>query len=75
MFSRGVNRNFQTERDLLAWHREIVYDPQTSGGLLVSLPHGQGEDLANALRRAGVEEARLVGRVEPLHDSFHLVFR
>jgi len=70
-----VGKVTRFEKDLPAWHREIVYDPQTSGGLLVSLPHGQGEDLANALRRAGVEEARLVGRVEPLQDSCHLLFR
>jgi selenide, water dikinase len=69
-----VGKVTRFEKDLPAWHREIVYDPQTSGGLLVSLPHSQGEDLANALRRAGVEEARLVGRVEPLHDSFQLLF-
>jgi selenide,water dikinase len=70
-----VGKVTRFEKDLPAWHREIVYDPQTSGGLLVSLPHSQGEDLADALRRAGVDEARLVGRVEPLHDSFHLLFR
>ena len=70
-----VGKVTRFEKDFPDWHREIVYDPQTSGGLLVSLPHGQGEDLANALRRAGVEEARLVGRVEPLQDSCHLLFR
>jgi selenide,water dikinase len=70
-----VGKVTRFEKDLPAWHREIVYDPQTSGGLLVSLPHSQGEDLADALRMAGVDEARLVGRVEPLHDSFHLLFR
>jgi selenide, water dikinase len=70
-----VGKVARFEKDFPDWHREIVYDPQTSGGLLVSLPHSQGEDLANALRRAGVEEARLVGRVEPLQDSCHLLFR
>jgi len=70
-----VGKVTRFEKDFPDWHREIVYDPQTSGGLLVSLPHSQGEDLANALRRAGVEEARLVGRVEPLQDSCHLLFR
>jgi selenide,water dikinase len=70
-----VGKVTRFEKDFPAWHREIVYDPQTSGGLLVSLPPSQGEDLVNALRKAGVEEARLVGKVEPLQDSFHLVFR
>ena len=70
-----VGKVTRFEKDFPGWHKEIVYDPQTSGGLLVSLPHSQGEDLANALRRAGVEEARLVGKVEPLQDSCHLLFR
>jgi selenide,water dikinase len=63
------------ENNLPSWHREIVYDPQTSGGLLASLPHSQGEDLVKALRRAGVDEACLVGKVEPLQDSYHLLFK
>ena len=70
-----VGKVTRFEKDFPDWHREIVYDPQTSGGLLVSLPHSQGENLANALRRAGVEEAGLVGRAEPLQDSCHLLFR
>jgi selenide, water dikinase len=70
-----VGKATRFENDRPSWHREILYDPQTNGGLLASLPHSQGEDLVNALRKAGVEEARLVGKVEPLRDSSHLVFR
>lgn len=43
--------------------RALMYDPQTSGGLLASVEAGAGPGLLEALRRAGVEAAA-VGRVE-----------
>jgi selenide,water dikinase len=63
------------ERDLPPWHKEIVYDPQTSGGLLVALPESQGESLLKALQAAGVGWASMVGQVKPLRDSTHLLFK
>lgn len=34
--------------------RDLLYDPQTSGGLLVSVPQGQVTDIMLALREAGL---------------------
>lgn len=45
------------------WEREIVFDPQTSGGLLVAVGDGGAEDLLQALHRGGVTDARIIGRV------------
>jgi selenide,water dikinase len=42
---------------------EILFDPQTSGGLLISLPEGQAGDLLRDLRAAGVSHAVVVGLV------------
>jgi selenide,water dikinase len=42
---------------------ELLFDPQTSGGLLIALPNAQAEDLAVALRKAGVMTAAHVGAV------------
>ena len=42
---------------------EILYDPQTSGGLLLSLPASQADDLIQALAAAGVPAAARVGDV------------
>ncbi len=42
---------------------ELLFDPQTSGGLLLSLPAAQTEDLLAALRKAGVDMAARVGQV------------
>jgi len=63
------------EKDLPPWHEEIVYDPQTSGGLLVTVPETQGESLLKALQSAGIRRASMVGKVKPLSDAAHLVFK
>ncbi|NIP74029.1 MAG: selenide, water dikinase SelD, partial [Gammaproteobacteria bacterium] len=46
-----------------AW-RNLLLDPQTSGGLLVALPTADAESLVKALRAGGDTDAALVGRVE-----------
>ncbi len=43
--------------------REALFDPQTSGGLLFSLPAGKATGLLAELAGQGVTGARLVGRV------------
>ncbi len=42
---------------------DILFDPQTSGGLLVSIPEPYSEPLAEALKEAGIEDASIVGEV------------
>ncbi len=42
---------------------ELLFDPQTSGGLLFSLPPSQAEDLVTKLRNKGVEVAIQMGEV------------
>jgi len=42
---------------------ELLFDPQTSGGLLLALPADQTEDMVAALKKNGVETAARVGRV------------
>jgi selenide,water dikinase len=47
----------------------ILFDPQTAGGLLISLPATQGDSLVRELADAGVRAARIgevVERGEPL---------
>ena len=42
---------------------DILYDPQTSGGLLIGVPAGQAEPLTRALHGRGVADAAVVGEV------------
>jgi selenide,water dikinase len=41
----------------------LLYDPQTSGGLLISLPAARADALVEALRARGVQRAARVGEV------------
>ena len=69
-----VSPHARFARKLPAWHEEIVFDPQTSGGLLAAVPGDQARDLLAALHEAGVEAAREVGRVARGDGTQALVF-
>jgi selenide,water dikinase len=45
------------------WMLDILFDPQTSGGLLISVSPQVADTLLNKLRQAGYEEAAIVGAV------------
>jgi selenide,water dikinase len=63
------------DRELPPWHQEIVFDPQTSGGLLAAVPGDQADDLVAALQTAGLASARCIGRVIPHDNGPSLVFQ
>ena len=42
---------------------EILYDPQTSGGLLIGVGVGGAADLIARLHQAGYVQAQMIGRV------------
>lgn len=54
-------------------HDEIFVDPQTSGGLLVSVPPDQGRSLLTALHDAGEGQARIIGSAKPLDGSAQII--
>ena len=56
-----VDAYLEVRADLSPAQRELLFDPQTSGGLLLSVPAGQAQQLAQALRSAGVMHAAVVG--------------
>jgi selenide,water dikinase len=63
-------------RALPSWHEQILYDPQTSGGLLVSVPEAQAAETLDALHKAGVAAATVVGQVRSRdHKGPYLRFR
>ena len=44
---------------------ELLYDPQTSGGLVLAVPVAQADALLAALRDAGISAASFIGEVLP----------
>ena len=52
-FAPTVNRILQ----------DVLFDPQTSGGLLICVAPEKAEDLLNALKAKGVQDAAIVGEV------------
>lgn len=70
-----VEQHLQLATGLPPWHEEIVFDPQTNGGLLVAVTESQGESLVNALHAKGVTAARIIGSVHELKARIHLQLR
>ena len=54
---------FKIDRDLSREQEELLFDPQTSGGLLIAVPASQADDLKKELNAAGVDAASRVGEV------------
>ncbi len=54
---------WETSTTLTAEAEEILFDPQTSGGLLLSVPEPNADELVKALHAAGMADAAKVARV------------
>jgi selenide,water dikinase len=50
--------------------RDVAFDPQTSGGLLLALPAKAAAKLTRALRTDGIEAARIVGLATARRDAW-----
>ena len=62
------NRKFHEEkvsfsRDIPEWKQWIMFDAQTSGGLVLSVPPDKAEHLLKRLHEEGMEKATIIGRV------------
>jgi selenide,water dikinase len=60
---RMTQKNMEIQVALSSIEEEVLYDPQTSGGLLLSVPDAQAEELLKALHAAGLPSAVRVGEV------------
>ena len=62
--NRKAITDVQVDANLDGVWTDILFDPQTSGGLLFSVPATEGPDLVKALYDVGVEGATIVGAVK-----------
>jgi len=67
-----VQNSLSFEKELPYWHKEIMYDPQTSGGLLVALPESEADDAVGQLVDAGYPFTAKIGEVRPLDGKNYL---
>jgi len=51
------------EMDLKEWMLDILFDPQTSGGLLIAAPGSVADEMLRRIRAAGCQTAAIIGEV------------
>lgn len=66
----GLNRNRKFRMKMVdvgptcqPWLVDVFFDPQTSGGLLISLPSEEAEILVSKMRDEGIHDAAVIGEV------------
>lgn len=66
----GAYRNREYRKDMIDFApsvervlQDILFDPQTSGGLLISVDGGRADEMLNALVEKGIANASIVGEV------------
>jgi len=70
LIPEGLHRNrefrahmVEVEEQVPLYMADILFDPQTSGGLLIALPAENADEFLSALHREGVADAALIGEV------------
>jgi selenide,water dikinase len=70
MIPGGLHRNRDFRKDMVdiaesvpQYLADILFDPQTSGGLLISVPEAKAKSLLKKLHTEGVIEAAIIGEV------------
>lgn len=68
----GLHRNREYRQHMVdvapgvpGWLSDVLYDPQTSGGLLIAVPESAAGPLVERMRAAGVEDAAVIGEAVP----------
>jgi selenide,water dikinase len=64
-----IGENFELPAELDVNVARALFDPQTSGGLLVSLPSRSAEAFVAALREAEVKRSMIIGKVTEDHPG------
>jgi selenide,water dikinase len=66
----GLNRNRKFRMNMIEagpgcpeWIVDVLFDPQTSGGLLISLPSKEAEALVKRMNDEGIKDAAIIGEV------------
>jgi selenide, water dikinase len=76
MVPGGLNRNREYRKSIVdispgvtEFQAEILFDPQTSGGLLIAVSPEKAAVLLNKLHESGVSEAAIIGEITEKHQG------
>jgi selenide,water dikinase len=76
MVAGGLARNREYRKNMVdfdaevpAFFRDVFFDPQTSGGLLIAVAEAKAPRLLEKLPRDGVKEAAVIGKVVGEHKG------
>jgi len=62
--NKKLSQDFlRIQRKIKSPQKEILFDPQTSGGLLFSLPELTAQKLLESLHLKGIHDARIIGKI------------
>ena len=79
VFPGGSRRNQETLEELVDTsglaepERRVLFDAQTSGGLLIAIERARTPDLLSALKANGVEEAARIGELVPGDGTIRVI--
>ena len=80
MIPGGLHRNRDFRKNMVdidqsvpQFLADILFDPQTSGGLLISVPKLKEPQLLDSLHKEGIAEAAIIGEVVAEHRGKILV--
>ena len=64
------NRNYRLHmvdirKEVPVYMSDLMFDPQTSGGLIISLPKSSADSLLIRLKAAGIDQATIIGEIIP----------
>lgn len=81
-FTRASTSNYEFVKEGLRLEgaidevlEEVIYDAQTSGGLLISIPGEQAEKLLDKVKQAGCTHAAIMGKVKEREGECALIIR
>lgn len=79
----GMKRNNKYFNDAVMFNEDtntqenknILFDPQTSGGLLIFVDAKDSEKLIKELHNQGIKEAAIIGETKPIQEALIKVYR
>jgi len=72
--NRKLSEDFlKIDKRLSEKEEELLFDPQTSGGLLLSVPEFQSHELINLLKKQGINHVVKIGEVMASNKPYVLI--